>query len=395
MGYVIVISKLASGCPLLKSKLLYKQGIINMESMHTSTRINISRFSQNVSNDSFGFTKDTSTVNTDYINIAMLTLCSLGLPGNLLVIAVYVQYMVSSVRVYMLALAIADSAICIGAIILSIVPTTVFARSAVLYELNVAVTFSMFLLVFVAIERLTAIIRPHSFNTNPRRAWKALLIIAAASVGFETFFTVTKGTRLKSVRSGIQVFVVIVSVLTITICYIMIAATLLARAKSARKRVSTFNPTASPKPQPSRLQKGLLNTTTEDTACRHNPTMSTNTDTLDTIRPFQRTECVNAPGTFTVTTSASVVPTNTPNATLTTACKNVLLLFIISVVFIACWLPYWLYGMGVPITSNLFRIFVVNSVVNPFIYGVASAMFREDVRQFYRQTRVKLSTCYH
>ena len=360
-----------------------------MESMHTSTWINISRFSQNVSNDSSGFTKDTPTVNTDYINNVILTLCSLGLPSNLFVIAVYVRHMVSSVRVYMFALAIADSTVCIGAIILSTDPTIVFARF-VLYVLNVAVLFSVFLLVFVAIERLTAILRPHSFNQNPRRAWKALLIIAAASVGFEAFSTVTRETRFQSIRRGILLCVFIVSFSTIVICYIMIAATLLARAKSARKRVSTFNPNASPKRQPSHFQKGQLNIETEDPACRHNPTVSTNTDTLDTIRPFQRIECVNAPG-----TPASVVPTNKPTATQTTAYKNVLFLFIITVVFIACWLPYWLYGMGVPITRKVRRLFVVNSVVNPFIYGVASAMFREDVRQFYRQTRVKLSACYH
>ena len=363
-----------------------------MESIHTSTWINISQFSQNVSNDSFGFIEDIQTVNTNYLTVVFLALCSLGLPGNLFVIAVYVRHMVSSVRVYMLALAIADLAVCVCAIILSIDPNITFA---VLYVLNVAVTFSMFLLVFVAIERLTAILRPYSFNQKPRRAWKALLIIAAASVGLEAFCMVTRETPLESIRSVIPVCVISVSVLTMTISYIMIAATLLARATAARKRVSTFNPTASAKPQPSHFEKGILKTTTKDPACRHNPTTSNNTDTLDTIRQFQRTECVNTPGTSTVTTSASVVPTNKPTAIQATAYRNVLLLFIITVVFIACWLPYYLRDMGVPISPDLSVTFVVNSVVNPFIYGVASAMFREDVRQFYRQTRAKLSGCYH
>ena len=66
-----------------------------------------------------------------------------------------------------------------------------------------------------------------------------------------------------------------------------------------------------------------------------------------------------------------------------------------TVVFIACWLPFLLHSMGVPIVLHLDRLFVVNSVINPFIYSVASAMFREDVRQFSRQTRDKLSACYH
>jgi len=37
------------------------------------------------------------------------------------------------------------------------------------------------------------------------------------------------------------------------------------------------------------------------------------------------------------------------------------------------------------------RSFIINSFVNPFIYGVASAMFREDVREFYRHSRDKVS----
>ena len=137
-----------------------------MESMHTSTWINSSRFPQNVSNDSFGFTKDTPTVNTDYINIAILILCSLGLPGNLLVIVVYVRHMASFLWVHMLALPSADSAVNMDAVILATDPTIVFARDAVLSVLNVALTFPMLLLVFVAIERLTAIVEN---STHHRR----------------------------------------------------------------------------------------------------------------------------------------------------------------------------------------------------------------------------------
>ena len=73
---------------------------------------------------------------------------------------------------------------------------------------------------------------------------------------------------------------------------------------------------------------------------------------------------------------------------------RVLLLFVITVVFVACWLPLWLRNIGVYVFGDVAHLLVVNSVVNPFIYGVASAMFREDVRQFYRQTRSKLSACY-
>ena len=92
-----------------------------------------------------------------------------------------------------------------------------------------------------------------------------------------------------------------VSVLAITICYTLTAAELLARATTAHKRVRTFNPTALPKPRSLHFQKGKLITAREDPARRHNPT-STNTETLDTTRPFQRNERLDISGTSTVTT---------------------------------------------------------------------------------------------
>ena len=143
-----------------------------MDSTCASTLNNGTRFSPNVSNNSFGFSKYPPNVNTDFINIALYTLYSLGLPDNLLVIAVYVRHMTSSLIIYLFALAIANSVICV----------VIFNKLASLYALNVVVFVAMFLLVFLPIERLTAILRPHSFNTNPRRAWRALHIIAAATV---------------------------------------------------------------------------------------------------------------------------------------------------------------------------------------------------------------------
>ena len=364
-----------------------------MESTDISNWTNGSCFSKNVSNDSFEFSKDTPVVNMNNINIILLTLCLLGLPGNLLVVAVYMRNMTSSLKIYMFALALADSAICVCVVIfVQMLKSIVFDYA--MYAFNVAVFFSMFLLVFVAIERLTAILRPHSFNLNPRRAWKALLMIAAATVGFVISLFVMKELQQLRILSGIKVGVGIAGVLTITICYTLIAVALLARARTARKRVSTSNPTASPKLRFSRFQKVIPITSVENIQSGQNPQASTSRDTSDTSRPYQRNELLHCPGTATVT-SASLVPTKKSKPAQSTACKNVSLLFVITVVFIACWLPFWLHTMGVPIVRHSDRLFVVNSVVNPFIYGVASAMFREDVRQFYRQTRVKLSACYH
>ena len=365
-----------------------------MESTDISNWTNGSRFSQNVSNDSFNFSKDTPVVNRNYINITLLTMCLLGLPGNLLVIAVFMRNMTSSLKIYMFALAIADSAICVCVVIFVQTPDNTFVEYTK-PVFNVAVFFSMFLLVFVAIERLTAVLRPHSFNQNPRRAWKALLIIAAATVVFAISLFVLRKRQFLRIEIEAKLGVSFVSVLIITICYTLIAAALLARARTARKRVSTVNPNASPKLRSPHSQKVTPLTSVEKFNSGQNPAASTSRGTSDTTKPYQGTEHLECLGTASVTTSASVVPTKQSTPAQSTAYKNVSLLFVITVVFIVCWLPFWLYCMGFPIVLYLDRLFVVNSVINPFIYSVASAMFREDVRQFYRKTWDKLSSSIH
>ncbi|KAI0207359.1 hypothetical protein LSAT2_007987 [Lamellibrachia satsuma] len=88
--------------------------------------------------------------------------------------------------------------------------------------------------------------------------------------------------------------------------------------------------------------------------------------------------------------------TSITNKTVTKQTKtsaNVALLFIITIIFVFCWLPALLDNLEVPIPEGIQRLFIVNSVVNPFIYSIVSDKFRDDVRQFYDQARVKLSAC--
>ena len=73
--------------------------------------------------------------------------------------------------------------------------------------------------------------------------------------------------------------------------------------------------------------------------------------------------------------------------------KDLTMLFIITVVLFASWMPNWLAGSGLDVPYEVRRIYMLNSVVNPFIYSAVSRMFREDVRQFNRQLRSRLSFC--
>ena len=103
----------------------------------------------------------------DSSNIATIHLCVLGLPGNMLVVTVYVREMTTSTRVYMFALAVADLVVCVcPCIFLSTYVTDIVAKLLFFYILSTAITFSMFLLVFVSIERLVAVKRPHTFSMD-------------------------------------------------------------------------------------------------------------------------------------------------------------------------------------------------------------------------------------
>ena len=72
---------------------------------------------QHILNDSLSLTTNNTTHRRDSTSIAIILLNALELPGNLLVFAVYVRKMTTSIRVYMFALAVADSLVCVCAVL--------------------------------------------------------------------------------------------------------------------------------------------------------------------------------------------------------------------------------------------------------------------------------------
>ena len=325
-----------------------------MDTSNTSLWMNNTAFLQNVFNDTSDLTKNDTSHHVQYSRLVLFYVVVLGIPGNILVIAIYVANMSTSTRVYLFALALVDTAICICSIVLAVAYTSVMTVVVFMFILNLSLAFSILLLVFVSIERLIAVRRPHTFNMNPKRAKKYLIVFLLCAVllaianGFASYMNhMRSATVLKTI-------VLIVSALIIVTCYSMIGVTLLKKAMASRYQIAAINiqlPSKSSDPSPSSLNRSDGDQ------------------------------------------SAHVTVVNKITAKQTKHFKSMFLLFIISVVFIACWFPLWLQTMGADISNNVTHVYVVNSVVNPFIYGMASAMFREDVRQFYRQTRAKLSAC--
>ena len=406
-----------------------------MESGNTSSVTNGSSLLQNVLNATFDSGKSTNT--KDVFIIVVLLLCVLGLPGNLLVVAVYARKMTTSTRVYMFALAVADSAVCVCGIVLIAMQTGWVKREAILYVINLSMLFSSFLLVFVSIERLMAVRRPHSFNVNARRAKKTLIIIAVTAVVGTSVYNVTKLCKCDQFRRIYSSCVPLVCISIMTTCYILMAVTLLVRARASRNQIAVLHGTSEHESGFSEPGSSRIVTKTE--SCQPNAGSSNMRTKMQKNEPGENAICVVNPGSSNVTmkvnvikavedvarpiglghsdvfakvgdtsvmqssrkiipgagTSAPLTITNKTVAKHTKTNANVALLFIITIIFVFFWLPASLDNLATAIPEGMQRLFVANSVVNPFIYGVASAIFREDVRQFYRQTRVKLSACCH
>ena len=351
-----------------------------MESVNTFNMTNGSnKILHHVLNDSLALTTNTTTQGRDSFSLEIILLSALGLLGNVLVLAVYVRHMTTSIRVYMFSLAVADSLACFCVVLfLSVGVTDLVTMLAFSSVINTSLSFSMFLLGFVSIERLVAVKRLHTFSMDPQRAKKYIIIIAVAATIFITLTTVATLMRYdRFVRISASCVSVSCTCIMIT-CYTLMAAALLKKVRASRKQVGVLSVTRSSQQGTSRTVIAAV-----DTACSNDPGPTNISTMVKGNVHHGATKSVAAIATSNITTNQAK------------AFKNVMKLFIITRVFIASWVPIWLMQMGVYISEAVRRSMIANYVVNPFIYSVASVQFREDVRQFYRQTRVKLSACYH
>ena len=323
--------------------------------MNLSCWNNDSSLRQAILNDSCELRTNCATKKVFVHSLAIFLVVVLGLPGNLFVIAVYFTRKTTSTRVYMFALAKADTAVCICGIVLTNAHIDVILLQIVLYFVDMSITFSVYLLTFVSIERLLAVWRPHSFSHSATRATRAVVVIAVFSAVCAAMMTTARLHRYVLFARLFPMLVTLFSVIIMTICYTLLAIHLLNTLRN-RKKVGVLNATPSLEPGPSTVSQNTIDGNVGN--------------------------CDIAPVMYRVT------------AKQTKTYKNVLLLFIVTLVFIACWLPQWLAYVGVAVSREVLRIFLVNSAVNPFIYSVASAMFRNDVRQFYHRTVSKLTACY-
>ena len=313
---------------------------------------------------------ESSHNNTSVLDVpgdVVFFICALGLPGNLLVIAVYIWAMTSSMRVYMFSLAASDAAVCVCGIVLAKASLDVVSRHAVTYFTNVSIAFSASLLVFVSIERLITVRRPHSFSVRALRAKHVVITLVAAAVIYKALVTVAQLRQYTTLVGMSELVCMSAAILIMVTCYALIAVSLLKKITFLNNRIGT-----SPYVEP-----GHSSGARKESA-KSGPNTTAVTYVHSNVVAISRVTIYPIVGDKTA-------------AKKTKTYKNVLLLANITFVFIVTWLPHYMVNVGVPMHSEVRGIFVLNSAVNPIIYCFASAMYRDDVRHFYSH---KLSRCH-
>ena len=91
-----------------------------MDKSNTSRWMNNTTFLQSVFNDTSELATNDTSHHVQYSRLVLFYIVVLGIPGNILVIAIYIANMSTSTRVYLFALAVVDTAICICSIVLAV-----------------------------------------------------------------------------------------------------------------------------------------------------------------------------------------------------------------------------------------------------------------------------------
>ena len=312
---------------------------------------------------------DTSTsppwsLTMDTLGLCMFVTVIVGIPGNVLVIAVYARKLTSSVRMYMVTLAVTDIIIC-----LSYAATAAMGASLkkdpiylTLWSLfNFCVEFSLLVLTLTAVERYWSIARPHSFTFSPRRGKVALVATAAFALATMVAIKMWTAFNLKKIAKFHMMIHLGLCTLIILVMYTLLGRKLLMRL---RRRKTQLNP----------LATSVAITQTTDGVP---PTTLATLSVPQTPSSHHLTSDPSSSG----VSPRAIVKTAAVNKQ-TQEAKAALMLFVVTAVFLACWVPVWIQMFGVHLPRDVQRIYVIQSVVNPAIYGCMSKTFRDDVRQF-------------
>ena len=214
-----------------------------MSHVHASL---LQRMSNDSSKDLGIDANDTITDLLRDTTVATFIMGAVGLPGNLLVIAVYFCDTTTSTRVYMFVLAVSDTVVCICGIGVTFFDIRYTTYGVIMYFSYMSIGFSLSLLTFVSIERLLAVRRPHKFNRSPLRAKKALVVLVVGAVLMASVLSWAHVKRYDRFLRLLPVLIALTCVTVMIVCYSLMALTLLINLRTANRTVGVANKTQGP-----------------------------------------------------------------------------------------------------------------------------------------------------
>ncbi|KAK2186203.1 hypothetical protein NP493_211g03014 [Ridgeia piscesae] len=299
---------------------------------------------------------ENTKTDVDRTKMAYSVVVALLMPGNLLVIAVYVRRLTTSIRLYMFGLAVSDMAICINSIILggALFPGEIpfWLELSMVYVYDVALFYSAFILALISIERYLSVRSTTTFTFSGRRAQTLMTVLAGVSLVSSGFMMIGRHVPLLYSASKMYVAIVIIcAIATVAAMYVMMTHQMWVRVRHLRTIGTGSLPSG-----------GATSTATAS--------MSSSTR-------------ARAPPPL----SAVALKSQRQTA------KGMRVLLVITIVFVVCYSPLGVSTCGVRVPSALLYLFIVNSVINPFVYSFMSSDFRRDVHQLFRWAWAMLQTC--
>ena len=317
------------------------------------------------------------------LNLITLALLVVGIFANVLVVTVQASRLTTSTRVYTFSLASADAVVCIGSVGVAISMRWIVIQRFFTYVISLAVIFSLFLLAFVATERCVAVLRPHTFKLNIRRAIIAVTLVMIGSTICAAVIIVAKVLPLDMVLLSIRIAILTSTCAIITCSYFMVAVTL---CKRTRHKANIRRPT---------MGERTCRCSTRVAAEIQLSTVSSQLNRSSCVNELIKSpHCVSLVSTGYLSASRDNELVKSKRIARSKTPGTLLLVFVITAVYFICWLPILLHSSGVPMSALFNRLVILHPVLNPLVYAFLSPMFRDDVRQSFRQTSIKLSRCW-
>lgn len=336
------------------------------------------------------YNKDVSAADMRAFLTLMAVYAALGVVGNSLMLAVFVrrlrragggrqQQQGQQYNYFTAALALADLFVCAVVVPYKAVYSMRLIGDddvckSMQYAAGVSLTFSVLVLIGIAVERYHAVCCPTRPFTG-RHAWTIIGVIAALSLfgSFPNYMTSSvyasvdqrhvgchfaSGTRPGRTYAAVLAALFVATLLVTAVLYGLVFRVIYRRTRARGPLKMAYQPRPSDD----------SSSGTQGTDSEAKLVLKGKTQRQEATKGSQETEAA----------AAAVRVTSAPRSRSTS--RVVWMLFGVTFVFFISWIPYWLTSLHViPYTLSLKYLYYVNNCTNFIVYGICNKKIRQEM----------------